>query len=164
MDPAGLRQLYDHHAWALDRLLIPAVTVAPEEASTSSGTAPSLLDTLDHMISAERRWLGRWQLRPRTPWPAAGNINQVVRRWGMVQAETRAFLSAVGDRDLKAVMPAYEPQKTLSSGVTHVLLHGAQHRAEAAALLTDLGYSPGQLDYMEFLEERDAALPAHPPS
>ncbi len=82
----------------------------------------------------------------------------------MVQAEARAFLSALGDRDLKAVMPAYKPQKTLSSGVTRVLLHGAQHRAEAAALLTDLGYSPGQLDYMEFLEERDAALPGHPPS
>ena len=148
MDPNSLRQLYDHHAWAIDRLLRRALTVPPEEAAKASGTAPSLLATLDHMISAERRWLGRWQLRPRAPWSAAGNVDQIARGWAVLQAETRAFLSGLGDVQLEEVMSAYEPQKTLSSGVTHVLLHGAQHHAEAAALLTDLGYSPGQLDYM----------------
>ena len=164
MDPASLRQLYDHHAWALDRLLVRALAASPEEASRSSGTAPSLLDTLDHMVSAERRWLGRWQLKPRPPWSEAETIVQVAARWAVLQAETRVFLSGLTDTEVADVMPAYEPEKTLASGVTHVLLHGAQHRAEAAALLTELGHSPGQLDYMEFLEERDAALSAHPPS
>ena len=40
----------------------------------------------------------------------------------------------------------------------HVLLHSAQHRAEAAVLLSDFGRSPGELDYIDFLEHREALL------
>ena len=38
--------------------------------------------------------------------------------------------------------------------LVHVVNHGTQHRAEAAALLTGEGRSPGELDLINYAEER----------
>ncbi len=47
--------------------------------------------------------------------------------------------------------------------LVHVVNHGTQHRAEAAALLTAQGESPGELDLINYAEKL-AGTPAVTPS
>ena len=163
MDAAGLRELYDHHAWAMDRLLARALEVPTElaaEASRPDGL--SLRDTLAHIVSAEGRWLRRFQRREEHVRFRPDSVAGVASGWMALQAEMRAFLAGLESADLgRAIMRNTHDRDrgTLGAGITHVILHGAQHTAEAAELLTRLGHSPGQLDYMEFLDIRELDLP-----
>ena len=42
--------------------------------------------------------------------------------------------------------------------LTHVTFHGMQHRAEIAAILTEFGHSPGNIDYIVYLRESGLSL------
>ena len=90
---------------------------------------------------------------------------EVADRWITLQADTRLFLADLQESELGRMLTLREPigggRETLAAGIMHVLLHAAQHRAEAAVLLSDFGRSPGELDYIDFLEHREALLKRH---
>ena len=173
MDAVSLRDLYDHHAWAMDRVLARAAEVPREQAAKPWGAAGGLTAILDHILSAERAWLTRFQARSRVAWVDAETVADVQRRWVVLQAEGRAYLAGLEPADLpryphprdRRTLGWGDPhdRRTLGAAITHVLMHGAQHTAEAAELLTQLGHSPGQLDYLEFLDIRERTFPLLPP-
>ena len=144
-------------------LLVHASEVSQEQAEAMpwKGVA-SLEDTLTHIITAERYWLANWRgvERPHFDWPES--IAEVATHWMSLQAETREFLASLEDDNLDRMLTLRQPigggRETLAAGIMHVLLHAAQHRAEAALLLSDFGRSPGELDYIDFLEHREALL------
>ena len=168
MDAAGLRELYDHHAWAMERLLERALEVSPERAAEVPRTdGLSLRDTLAHIVSAEGNWLTRFQRRERYGSFRPDTVAGVATGWIALQAEFRVFLAGLetADLDRAIVRDTHSRDRgTLGAGITHVIMHGAQHTAEAAELLTRLGHSPGQLDFMEFLDLRELDLPFYRPS
>ncbi|MCY4392619.1 MAG: DinB family protein [Chloroflexi bacterium] len=167
MDPVSLRDLYDHHAWSMDRLLARALEIPPERAAeVTRPDGLSLRDTLAHIVSAERNWLARWQRRDAYVRFRPDSVAGVSAGWLALQAEVRAFLAGLDPTDLNRPLardPLPGDRGTLGAAILHVLMHGAQHTAEAAELLSRFGHSPGQLDYMEYLDERELAFPPAPP-
>jgi uncharacterized damage-inducible protein DinB len=65
------------------------------------------------------------------------------------------FVETVTDEKLNSVL-SYKNTKgvplehILWKLMVHVVNHGTQHRSEAAAMLTDFGCSPGDLDMVYF--------------
>lgn len=68
------------------------------------------------------------------------------------------FVEALTDERLDSMLQykntkGVPHQQILWKMMAHVVNHGTQHRAEAAALLTDFGCSPGDVDMIYFLDE-----------
>lgn len=168
MDPAALREIYDHHAWSMERLLACTLEVPRELAAEVTGPdALSLRDTLAHIVSAEGNWLARWKADGSHARFRPQSIAGVARGWSTLQAETRALLADLNPADLDRPLARYprpRDRRNLGASITHVLMHGAQHAAEAAELLTHFDHSPGQLDFMEFLDERERTVAILPSS
>ena len=164
MNATGIRELYDHHAWATDVVVgrfVESANQLPPDAATLIGRI------LGHVLVAERYWLFDFSGWARPPWlddrAATWTPPEVSSRWVVVQSESRAFYGGLGDADLGAHVELHNPigggRDTLGNCITHVLLHGAQHRAEAALLLTQNGCSPGEVDFIDYLHWRQARLP-----
>ena len=71
----------------------------------------------------------------------------------------RAYLASLQDDDLDGLLRYTTDQgerreRVLWHCLLHVVNHGTQHRSEAAALLTEYGSSPGDLDFTVFLNEK----------
>ena len=71
----------------------------------------------------------------------------------------RSYVASLSDEQINGTMvykstngaPYEEPLWQL---LLHVVNHGTQHRSEAAALLTDLGHSPGNIDLIVYIREQ----------
>jgi uncharacterized damage-inducible protein DinB len=154
--------LYDYHYWANERIMRAAENASAAQFLAATDTHWSLRKTLVHAMSAEWIWLSRW----RGVSPKAGlneddfpTLESIRTRWHAGEQEMRVFLAALNDEALQRVV-----QYTNTRGqpfafplwqlMAHVVNHGTQHRAEAAALLTDWGYSPGDMDLSLFLTQR----------
>ena len=71
----------------------------------------------------------------------------------------RDYLAGLTDDDLIGIVryttdTGLQRERVLWHCLLHVVNHGTQHRSEAAALLTEYGHSPGDLDFTMFLNEQ----------
>jgi uncharacterized damage-inducible protein DinB len=165
MRVAEIRVLYDYNNWATDRILRTAahLTVAQFTAPTRFPWG-SLRGTLVHMLSAERFWLDFCQERERRPRLSADvfpDLATLWDQWREDEAELRAWLGTLRDEDLDRSMQHTVPARGMNYHaplwifLVHTVNHGTQHRSEAAQMLTESGYSPGDFDLGPFLDERD---------
>jgi uncharacterized damage-inducible protein DinB len=77
-------------------------------------------------------------------------------RWAEEEVRLMDFVNGVSDERLNRTFDykntAGQPfTRVLWHIMAHVVNHGTQHRTEAAAMLTDLGHSPGDIDLSIFL-------------
>ena len=162
MNKQDITILYKYNKWANDKILNVASEVTLEQF-LAPATFPhgGLRGTLVHTLFAEWIWRHRWEgtspvvrLKP-DDFP---NIESLRHRWTDEEGSLMTFIDKVTDEKLNNYFfytstdgTPYE--RILWQTMLHLVNHGTQHRSEAAALLTDFGHSPGDIDFVYFLSE-----------
>lgn len=155
--------LYKYNAWANARIMSATAKVTLEEF-LAPATYPhgGLRGTLTHTLFAEWLWRRRWQgespvnrFKPED-FPTFESLKN---RW---QEEGKILMDSVESLSDEALNNTFHYADTKGNPyrnvlwhvMVHVVTHGMQHRSEAAAMLTDLGHSPGDIDLIVFLREQ----------
>lgn len=160
MNRQDILTLYRYNQWANARILEACSKVSGEQF-LAPATFPhgGLRGTLTHTLFAEWIWRSRWEgtspavrIQPEE-FPAFESLRE---RWAREENRLMGFVQGLTDERLNATFQYTttrgEPhEQVLWKAMAHVVNHGTQHRAEAAALLTDFGCSPGDLDLIGFL-------------
>lgn len=162
MNKQDIQLLYQYNSWSNKRILDAAVNVTEEQfLAPASYPHGGLRGTLTHVLFAESIWRTRWQgespikrIKPED-FPTFESLRA---RWMEDEKLLMAFVENLTDEKLNSTFnyktTTGDPhQRILWQAMTHVVNHGTQHRSEAAAMLTELGHSPGDIDLMLFIHE-----------
>jgi uncharacterized damage-inducible protein DinB len=150
---ADIRFLLGYDRWAT-RKVLDAMARVPDDTWGATGVVGDrgLGGIVVHQLGAHQRWrnaLAQSGLEPepeREPLPSAAAL---VDAWELEWATLDAWLESVTDDWLQ-----YRHEGVaLWQMLAHLVNHGTQHRAEAAAILTSIGLSPGELDMIFYAEE-----------
>jgi uncharacterized damage-inducible protein DinB len=150
-----LSELHEYAAWANGRLLDLAegLPEADVRRRFSEGALP-ILESFVHLASADRRWLARWKQESLPPGLTVADVPSVAaarRVFDEITAARRHYLAGIDDAALGAPISWHDGAETRTlarwQGIMQSANHGTQHRSEIAAMLTDCGQSPGDLDF-----------------
>jgi uncharacterized damage-inducible protein DinB len=169
-----IKLLYEYNDWADGRILAACARVSPEQYAAQ---APfeigrgGLRETMVHLL--DNIWQQRITLQGYYKEPLADEaaydatelhedafptFAALRERWMTEQREMRACINTLTEETLNGTIRYVIPGVVREYVVWHFLLdvifHAAQHRSEAAALLTGYGQSPGDYDFTMFLNER----------
>lgn len=167
MKKADIVSILDYNSWANQRILTAASKIGPEQFVASAAFPHgSLRGTLVHIIDAEHGWRTQLEHSHQTERWVAQELSQndfptlesVQRRARGEETALRTFLARLNDDSMTEVVyymtdEGNKRERLLWHCLYHVVNHGAQHRSEAAVMLTDYGQSPGELDFTIFLNE-----------
>ena len=163
MNKSDIQLLYSYNQWANSKI-IEQTSRLPQEQFLKGASYPhgGIRGTLTHILFAEWIWRKRWQGES----PSAlilpedfPTFDSLKARWLDEEHELMDFAASLTDDRLTGKFQYKttkgEPREdVLWQVMMHVVNHGTQHRSEAAAMLTEMGYSPGDIDLIKFLRER----------
>jgi uncharacterized damage-inducible protein DinB len=159
-----VRDLFAYDRWASERLFraldgIDDATWSTAQVIDERGLGGILV----HMLGAYQRWrhgLAEDEEEPRPEREPLLSPVELRSRWETEWPAMDAFLAGLDDRWL-----ARDDEGVPFAGMLrHLVNHGTQHRSEAAAILTQAGHSPGDLDMITWLEDRAGWKDGVPPS
>lgn len=164
--------LWDHLYWVRDRVLRAAEdpAVAWDADATGTPTVRDLRATLLHEVDAERVWRRRLTGPDPTRFPSddvglepgdAPTVAALRDLWVRDEAAMRAWLATLSDERLSGPCGAeVEGSHPLWYHLQHLYAHAIQQFSDAATALTAMGHSPGDLEFLTFLDDRTTALDA----
>jgi uncharacterized damage-inducible protein DinB len=162
MNKQDIQLLYKYNTWANARILNAAANVTEEQfLAPASFPHGGLRGTLTHTLFAEWIWHMRWQGES----PAVGmkpedfpTFDSLRARWLEEEKLLMTFVDELTNEKLNNTFhykttKGESFERILWQAMAHVVNHGTQHRSEAAAMLTELGHSPGDIDLILFIRE-----------
>lgn len=152
IDADGLRFLNGYERWATGRILdamagIDAATWQRPNVVGERGIGGILV----HHLGAHQRWrhyLSGSEEQPRPEDEPLIGLVELGERWAAEWAAMDAWLGSLSP----ATLEVRHEGTAMWQALLHLYNHGTQHRSEVAAVLTDVGRSPGDLDLVDFAE------------
>lgn len=148
-----VRFLFAYDRWATRLVLARLEDLDPATWARPAVGERSLGGILVHHLGASQRWRHAFQQSGESPEPELEplpGIADLRARWEAEWTAVDEWLTTLTDRFVALVFEGVPVWQM----IVHVVNHGTQHRAEAAAILTAEGRSPGELDLYNFSEER----------
>lgn len=155
MQADDIRWLFAYDRWATLRVLNVLDGLDPAVWTRTDVVGDRGLGAiLVHHLGASMRWRISFETQgeeegrvlEREPLPTIHGLRDL---WQAEWTAVDDWLPTVTDGFLAHVFDGVPVWQML----VHVVNHGTQHRAEAAALLTDASRSPGELDLINYAEE-----------
>ena len=154
--------LFQYNAWSTAKILDAASHISHGEfLAPVPFPHGSLRGTLVHACFAEWIWRKRWQGSSQNPlWKEEDfpSFDSLRSRWTDEDARLLDFVANLSDEVLSSKFnyvstEGFPHERVLWESMLHVVNHGTQHKTEAASILTSLGYSPGDIDLIVYLNE-----------
>jgi len=166
MKPSEIQLLFLYNEWANRRILEVARQVeASQYLGLMSTSHHSLHATLLHIFGAEYVWRARCQFSlspPRLPTQVdIPDLISLERSWQAEMSALREYVYSLDENQLAQPLryqtTSRKPFETpLWQILLHVVNHGTQFRSEAGMVLSGLGHSPGDLDFIFFVRQNSA--------
>lgn len=163
MNIKDIQLLYDYNYWANQLILTTASKLTPEQLTQpTSFSWGSLQGTLVHILDSEYVWRNlcyhnrfTGRLVDSESFPTFESVGTY---WEQEEARMRDYINSLSDDDMENTVRYEIPEgireRVLWHCLVHCVNHGTQHRAECAAMLTDLGHSPGGIDFTLYMNLR----------
>jgi uncharacterized damage-inducible protein DinB len=162
---AYIEILIDYNYWANGLILKNVEKLSSEQFLEEVGLfKTNLQKILSHTMFAEWIWLDRMQgkIMAREEMQAFftsekyPDVQKVYQDWFDLELRMRAFL---GDLTEDQLTSKFKFRRSDGESVeyryvdifTQLAFHGMQHRSECAVILTEMGHSPGNLDYIVYV-------------
>ncbi len=153
--------LYEYNHWANQRIFEAAGKLDPAQWDAPNQVVSRNLHTLlFHIVRTEWVWreLAQKNGKISTP-PQLEDLDTLasIKAFEEEQAcQVEAYLNDMNDEVLLANLELMDRSGKVSTKkiwqmLVHPIIHSMQHRSEAAAVLTSLGHSPGDIDFIYYI-------------
>ena len=140
-----------YNRWANLRILAAAAGLSADDFRQVSGT-------LAHAVGTQRYWRANW--RGEEAGEPEGDLSHsdMQKLFEESDADLVAYAASLSDEEWARSEAwwkrwGFDTKAPVGMTLFQVIYHGIQHRAEVAQVLTNLDASPGDLDYLVFLQE-----------
>ncbi|MCO6044385.1 DinB family protein [Aeoliella sp. ICT_H6.2] len=159
-DRSRIEFYFAYSEWAMDRVFAGAAELAEPQLDQAfdMGTG-SLRNNLQHMIDAERWWLGNWAA-DRSAFPRGEeprSLSSMREQYAMVCGQRNQFIESLDDKSADRIVYVAiggpENCYRVTESLVQLCGHGTHHRAQCANMLRQLGIAVGWLDIVQWLRE-----------